>query len=149
MIVSNFVFLLLVGCLPWCTAYHVSISHIESFNSIEFYKSGKKLPDFLVDYDFSDYIEDENVEDRVLRANTHDAYFDSVILQIKSDACSKGENITVVINVVDEETMTEWGFTFETQSHCIETSNEVVVTLDKGFITASPLESVQIVDTMQ
>jgi hypothetical protein len=128
-----------------CQAYKVSISHTESLQSIEFYKDGNKLPDFLLNFDFSDYLDNDfrGGSGHKLRADTHDAFFDTIVIKKKLDS-NGGENQTGVIEVHDEVTGEVWTGTFGTLGGgSVETFS-----LD-DFIIAPPWNRVQVIDTMQ
>jgi hypothetical protein len=141
-----------LGFIPRCDAFRVSISHTEYLTSIEFYKDGNKLPDFLLNYDFSDFLESGNIIDRRgrrLRADTHDAFFDTILIKKKVDVVGfdEGDNHTGMIEVYDEVTRKVW--TGEFATHGVGEAAVATLKLDDDFITAAPLDRVQIIDTMQ
>jgi hypothetical protein len=152
--------ILFLCLLSTCAAYHVSITHPELFQTIEFYKSDQKLPDFLIKYDFSDYlvhdVEGETssgtVKERVLRVDTGSAYFDTIRMK-KKEFIEVAVTFTVVVEVLDKEASKEWRSVFGMndvfENNDNDGNDDIVLTLDRNFITSPPFESVQIIDTMQ
>jgi hypothetical protein len=132
-----------------CVAYEVEISHSEFLQSIEFFKDGNILPDFLLEYDYSDFVDNVGIGDKMLRASTGNAYFDTVVFKKKKEkqdievGGSDVDDHTGMIRVFDKQSNEVWMGTFGTFG------DDTIIMLDKDFITAPPLESVEIIDTMQ
>ena len=128
-----------------CVAYKVSITHTEHLQSIEFFKDGIKLPDFLMNFDFDDFLNDNGGGgDKVLRADTHKAFFDTIVIEKKPLKDRDAENHSGAIEVYDDVTDKTWMGVFGTLGEVRET-----LTMSADFVTEPPLDSVQIIDTMQ
>ena len=126
-----------------CDAYHVSISHVEYLLSIDFYKDGNKLPQFLLNYDSTDFLEQSDRRDRVLLVDTHEALFDTIVLE-KMSLGTMGA-FTGMIEVYDDLNGKLWTGTFGDEGE----EALVTVALEEDFVTAAPLDTVHVVDTMQ
>ena len=133
---------------PLTFAYKISIVGAEYFHSVEFHKSGVKLPDFLVHYDYSDYEQDwsggEQENRRALLVDTGRALFDSIVIDlVEQPDCKAGES-TGHVTVYDEDADRVWMDTID-----ILGDSTLVLHLDYDFIAAAPLEGVRIIDSMQ
>jgi hypothetical protein len=135
--------LVMAVCLTvnWCIAYEIEISHAQFLQSIEFYKDNNALPNFLLNYDYSEFLEDNDWSENILRINSGKAFFDSV--RIMKNHHEVVENHTGRIKVIDKEANKTWMRTFDT------VGDDTVLRLDMDFVTASPLNGVAVIDTMQ